>query len=88
MNPAADVDEAQRLLDGVEPTCEYRDPDGVMRCSTEATWLLRVSCGDSAFFCEGHRRTMESSLRERGAALYCAGHNGRRVQYDWVEISA
>lgn len=88
MNSATHVDEAHRLLEGIEPTCEYRDPDGLMRCCTEASWLLRVSCGDSAFFCEGHRRTMESILRERGAALYCAAHKGRRVQYDWVEVSA
>lgn len=87
MNPTV-VDEAHRLLSGIEPTCEYRSEHGEMTCSTEAEWMLRVSCGDSAFFCEGHRRTMESSLRERGAALYCAKHGGRRVQYDWVEISA
>ena len=87
MNPTV-VDEAHRLLDGLEPTCEYRSERGELTCSAEAAWLLRVSCGDSAFFCEGHRRTMENSLRERGPALYCAGHKGRRVQYDWVEISA
>lgn len=88
MGPTSDVDEAQRLLEGIEPTCEYRDPDDVMRCSTEASWLLRVSCGDSAFFCTAHQRTMECSLKARGAALYCAEHKGARVQYDWVEISA
>lgn len=88
MTTASDFDEAQRLLEGIEPTCEYHDADGVMRCSTEASWMLRVSCGDSTFFCSGHQRAMERSLSERGAALHCAGHGGRRVGYDWVEISA
>lgn len=88
MGPATHLDEAHRLLEGIEPTCEYRDPDGVMRCSTEAAWLLRVSCGDSAFFCAGHREVMGRSLAERGMTLRCAGHGGRRVQYDWVALSA
>lgn len=84
MNPTV-VDEAHRLLDGIEPTCEYRSADGEMVCSTEAAWLLRVSCGDSAFFCDGHRDTLTRDLGN-GDALYCAGHGGRRVQYDWVAI--
>ncbi len=86
MNPAADVDEAHRLLDGIEPTCEYRSARGEMICSTEAAWLLRVSCGDSAFFCDGHRGAMEHSLTAGGEALYCAGHGGKRVLYDWVAV--
>lgn len=85
MNPTV-VDEAHRLLSGIEPTCEYRSAGGEMTCSTEATWLLRVSCGDSAFFCDGHRQTTMTGLAERGEALRCARHGGKRVLYDWVAI--
>ena len=85
MNPTI-VDEAHRLLDGIEPTCEHRSASGEMTCCTEASWLLRVSCGHSAFFCESHRATMSADLGQRGQALRCAGHGGKRVLYDWVAV--
>lgn len=86
MRAAAPVDEAERLLDGVEPTCEYRSAGGALTCSAEASWLLRVSCGDSAFFCDGHKATMSRGALGTERVLYCAGHDGRRVIYDWVAL--
>lgn len=85
MNPTV-LDEAHRLISSVEPTCEYRSAHGEMTCSTEAAWLLKVSCGDSAFFCDGHREATASALSARREALYCAGHGGKRVWYDWIAL--
>lgn len=80
------VDEAHRLLDSIEPTCENRGPSGEMDCSAEATWMLRVSCGDSAFFCEGHQQVTDAEISRRDKALRCARHGGAPVGYDWVAL--
>lgn len=85
MNPST-IDEAQRLLSGLGPTCEYRKAGEEASCSAGATWLLQVSCGDSAFFCQEHHGTIAGELAQRGATLRCAGHGGKLVLYDWVAI--
>lgn len=86
MNATADDQTAARLLDGADPSCEYREAGKPPLCATEAAWMLRVSCGDSAFFCEAHRETFAATLRARSETPRCSNHGGRGVLYDWVRI--
>lgn len=77
-------EEAHRLLQNLEPTCEHKKPEAEQACSAEADWMLRVSCGDSALFCDGHQEETKRHLGEGETALYCGRHGGRRVLYDWI----
>jgi hypothetical protein len=86
MNATADDRTAHKLLDGVDPSCEWREANKPAICTTEASWLLRVSCGDSAFFCDAHRSTFDADLGERSETPRCANHGGRGVRYDWVRV--
>lgn len=80
------VDEARRLIESVEASCEYRSAHGVMTCSTEAEWVLRVSCGDSTTLCDEHAVRTRVGLQGQGRTLHCARHGGMRVLYDWERL--
>ena len=86
MQTTADDQTARRLLEGADPSCEYREANKPPLCATEASWMLRVSCGDSAFFCEAHRERFDQDLGARKETPRCANHGGRGVLYDWVRI--
>ena len=81
------TDEARDLLDSLTPpSCEWRTHDGDPVCGAPAAWLMRASCGDSAYFCEPHKQRMHAQLFVQ--PVFCARHPELgRILFDWIGVA-
>ncbi|QDP45557.1 hypothetical protein SEA_FUZZBUSTER_73 [Microbacterium phage FuzzBuster] len=83
----ADPYTIEELLGTLEPPhCEYRMQTST-ECGDPASWLLRLSCGDTMYHCDAHKAQMEAWISGDGKPVYCFYHRELgKILREWVKI--